>query len=376
MRAQRPTSSGQATPVVPRTAVGRRSPIRRPRPAELVRSPALAVADVLALQRTAGNRAVGRAIATVQRFDPADYNMTVQASARDLLRRALDVVMESPIYLELAAKIRDEGGCKVELDPGMPTVANWHLSTRTIRINPTRVEQAKMVVAGVLAFELAHADQADTFKALQDDVRTGKVDTAVDYAERAEAIEYRSAVLRARASAEMMKSGAWNRYVDPQFRHFLPAGQELDYGPARRFIGTGLWLTFEGYYQTQQVAGHTKILMDKFADLPARQEYLESDVGKRAEALKRYRERQRQRAAERDPGPAPAETGTRDDDSRPARPPAAKPVQTTDPSSLLDPGELQRFWGRRPDDTRFRGQDGRQYRLFATFEGTYYFKPA
>jgi hypothetical protein len=350
--------------------------VRRPRPADLVRSPALSAADVLALQRTAGNRAVGRAVAAVQRFDPAAYRMTVQGTAQDLLRRALDVVMESPIYLQLAAKIRDEGGCRVELDADMATAANWNLTTRTIRINPTKVEQAKMVVAGVLAFELAHSDQAATFTALQDEVRSGKVDTAAEYAERAEAIEYKSAALRARASAEMMKSGAWNMHVDPQFRHFLPKGQELDYGPARRFTGTGLWLTFEGYYQTQQLVGHTKILMDKFPDLPARHDYLASEPGKRAEALKRYRERQRQRDAERESGPpAAAETGTGDVESRPTRPPAAKAVQTTDPSTLLDPGELQRFWSRGPGDTEFRGQDGRRYRLFATIEATYYFKP-
>lgn len=349
--------------------------MRRPQPADLVRSPALSTADVLALQRTAGNQAVGRAVATVQRFDPAEYKMTIQDSGHDLLRRALDVVMESPIYLELAAKIRDEGGCKVELDPGMATAANWHLSTRTIRINPTKVEQAKMVIAGVLAFELAHADQAATFAALQDDVRTGKVDTAAEYGEQAEMIEYRSASLRAKASAEMMKSGAWNKHVDPQFRHFLPKGQEIDYGPTRRFTGTGLWLTFEGYYRTQQRVGHTKILMDKFPDLPARHDYLASAAGKRAEALKRYRERQQQRGTGREPGPpAAAETGTRDIEGRPARPPTAKPVQTTDPSTLLDPGELQRFWSRKPGDNQFRGQDGRQYRLIADIEGTYYFK--
>ncbi|WP_410594803.1 hypothetical protein [Amycolatopsis sp. lyj-23] len=350
--------------------------MRRPAPAELVRSPALSAADVLALQRTAGNRAVGRAVATVQRFDPAEYKMTVQDSQRNLLRRALDVVMESPIYLRLAAKIRDEGGCRVELDPHMATAANWHLPTRTIRINPTKVEQAKMVIAGVLAFELAHADKAATFAALQDDVRTGKVDTAAEYGKRAETIEYASASLRATASAEMMKSGAWNQHVDPQFRHFLPEGQELDYGPGRRFIGTGLWLTFEGFYRTQQDVGHTKILMDKFPDLPARHDYLGSEAGKRAEALKRYRERQQQRDAEREPGPpAAAETGTRGVEGRSARTPAAKPVQTTDPSTLLDPGELQRFWSRKPEDKQFRGQDGRQYRLFAAIEGTYYFKP-
>ncbi|MGW6129076.1 hypothetical protein ACWFNE_03525 [Cellulomonas sp. NPDC055163] len=316
-------------------------------------------------------------MATVQRFDPIAYKMTIPDSRRDLLRRALDVVMQSPVYLELAARIRDGGGCTVELDPGMPTAAHWHAPTRTIHINPSRVDQAKMVLAGVLAFELAHFDQVATFAELQGDVRSGKVDTAAEYGRRAEALEYRSASLRAKASAAMMTSGAWNKHVDPTFRHFLPKGQEVDHGLAGRFTGTGLWLTFEGFYQTQVVAGHTQLLMDRFPNLPARRDYLASPEGMLAEATKRYRERKRQQDIERAPGPpVAAETGTADVEGRPAaRPPAAKPVETTDPSTLLHPDELRRFWSRKSDDTQFRGLDGRRYTLFAAVEGTYYFRP-
>jgi hypothetical protein len=305
-------------------------------------------------------------------FDPSAYRISVDSGRGGILIRALTTVMKSPTFLEAAERIRDEGGATIKWDGTMEHKAHWDLRSRTIFLNPAMIEKERMVIAGILAFELGNASQAREFEDLLESVKTGRVTDAQEYAERAERIEYRSAQLRARDSAELMRRGTWTGHVDTTLRHFIPEGQALQPAFGNLIQGTGLWASFEGYQQTQMVTGHTQGLVERFARLPGRAEYLQSREGRIAEAKRRFQQRQEAKVtAAAHQGLAPA-VGS---------PPVASSSgssgtrSTRDPESFVHPDDRPQLRGDDAQRHVYRGVDGHSYKLFAVVEGEFYFKP-
>jgi hypothetical protein len=298
---------------------------------------------------------------TVQLFDPAEYKIQVAPSERDILLRALDTVMESPLYIGIAEVIRDAGGARVVYDASIDAPAHWNSATRTIALNPRLIEQARMVVAAALAFELGNASQDQQFKVLLQDVESGRVSTAAEYGERAEMIEWESAKLRARAAFQMIPTGEWNQHNDPTLRHFIEKGDSFSTAHGRRIAGDGLWLTFEGFYHMQVSTGHTAGHHERFHELPQRRTYL----------IEAARERYRQRQQRSSGGSTESKEAMQVD--KPKESFGAR-QQTTDPMSFIDPSQHTRFWETGGSGQDWLGRDGNRWRLVANVEGTYLFK--
>jgi hypothetical protein len=220
-----------------------------------------------------------------------------------------------------------------------------------------------------MSFELANASQDLTFQKVQESVKKGDITTAADYGEACERIEYDSARLRARASLEMIRAGRWNEHNDPLLKNFMEKGTKLRYGFNQEIVGTGKWLEFTGYYQTQLLIGHTQTYIDRFPTLPQREEYLKVKAAK-----DRYLERKGEAPKTGDEAP---KAGTGASSSGAGAPKAVKygPMQkVVDPSSFLAGEELGRIWQGDAVGKTFRGVDGNQYYLSTMMEGTFYFK--
>lgn len=306
-------------------------------------------------------------------FNPADYNITVNPSPNDILLRALQVVMESPQYSGMVAEtIRDRGGATVAMDTEMDHPAHWDKSTRTIRINPNRLGNAKMVIANALAFELVNAVQTERIDSVLARVRSGEINTAADYAFAIEQIEYQSARYRAEASLAMIREGKWD--ADSTLRHFMDKGEVLEYGfSPLRIVGDGLWKNFEGFYQTQLLNGHAERIMGRFEELPQRKEYLKN------KEIEEARQRYLLRKAKREGGGMDKEESKKSEEGkkeehRSTGPGLGEMIQVTDPSAFLHHSELTRIWQDGNIGKDYRGRDGAHYRLAACVEGIFYFR--
>ncbi len=318
--------------------------------------------------------------AVIQRnFNPEDYNIKVAITDNDILLRALQTVMESPDYLAIARIISDGGGANVVYDDSIRGQAHWSSSDRTIRLNPRLIRQAKMVIAAILAFELGNASQDKEFQALLTKVATGEVADAGTYGKEAEKIEYQSAKIRACAAMKMIREGNWNKHNDPQLRHFIPMGEYIQSG-LETILGDGLWLTFEGFYQTQVEVGHTAGHEARFAIMVPKSKKPAAATGKPSVDVEAARERYLERkllnqnivenkASGSTSMVAPMATSSQAEVRK-----KSQLIQIQDPSSFLVGSELTRFWEKDQKGNPYLGVDGKRYNLASYIEGTYYFR--
>ena len=274
--------------------------------------------------------------------------------------------MQSTDYRAAAELIGAQGGATIRFDPTISGRAHWHQPSRTINLNPNPEERARMPVAGMLAFELGNAAQSAQFQEILDEVRVGTINDGQEYARRCEMMEYRTAQLRAKASRTMIRQGGWNTYVDPMLRHFLEEGEVIQPRNGPAIVGTGLWLTFEGYFASQQQSGHAGRLVQRFDEIEPRIAYLASPEGKVAEARRRYHQRQRERQTIPADQPAPAGV------TAPTRRPM---VVVTNPAEFLRPEDVSLVASPDAQSRTYTARDGGLYRLSAVVNGEYFFRP-
>jgi hypothetical protein len=210
------------------------------------------------------------------------------------LNGAFQVIIACPAYRRVLAEIVTQGGVQIRLDDAQQPAGAWNSRFRTITVNPGRMKEQGHTMVGVLAFELMNARQDGDFQALLKEVREGRIRDPDDYARRAEQIEYNSAALRASASLKMIQDNKWTTADDPQLRHFLKKGKKL-----KDLVGTGLWVSFEGYLETQQANSHYDGQKERFAILaPADVKEELEKVRKIEEERKKFEQRKRQRELE------------------------------------------------------------------------------
>lgn len=267
--------------------------------------------------------------------------------------------MQSPDYRDAAQLINSQGGATIRFDPSISGRAHWHQPSRTINLNPDPQERARIPLAGMLAFELGNASQSAQFQMILDEVRAGTINDGQEYARRCEMMEYGSARMRATASRTMIEQGGWTTHLDPMLRHFLQEGEVIHPRTGSAIVGTGLWLTFEGYFAAQQQSGHSGRLVQRFDEIEPRIAYLSTREGKVAEATKRFHQRQQARQAT----PAPAAT---------RRP----PVTVTNPAAFLQPEDVSAVQSPGAQARTYTALDGGRYRLITVVDGEYFFGPA
>lgn len=219
-------------------------------------------------------------------------DIRIGPSRNDILERAVDTLRESPLMRGVIGDLEASGGLRIVMDDTLSNEAQWRSSDRTIRLNPDQIEQARMPVAGIIAFEMSNAYHDETFRGLVDAVGSGDVRTPEDYARKAEQIEYHTAMLRARVVLDMLRKDEWHQSVDPTLRHFLEEGEIIETISGKtvyKLEGDGLWLTFEGYLETQMEVGHTQGYYPRFEKLDKPPEVTRELMI--AEAKKKYEER-------------------------------------------------------------------------------------
>jgi hypothetical protein len=262
------------------------------------------------------------------------------------LRDAYKSVVECKDYHIVLCIIQTQGPVQVQIDNVQRPGAAWNSGSRTITINPDRLTELGHTVLGALAFELMNAHHDGEFRAMLKEVEQGRIRNPDEYARKAEQIEYNSASLRAAASLKMIKSGQWKTADDPQLRHFMKQSKELG-----DLTGTGLWMTFDGYLDTQMENGHYDGHKDRFAALAPRdvKEELERARLKEA-ATQRYLQRKQQKNT----------------------------ITTKDPKEVLSKSGYAEFQEAEEqgefEGKRFEMQGGKMCRLFSKIEDDYIFK--
>lgn len=269
------------------------------------------------------------------------------------LKGAFQAIIDSSDYRRVLAEIGLQGEVQIVLDDRHKYAGSWNTALRTITINPNKMKDLGHTMVGTLAFELMNARQDPEFQALVAKAKGGQITDPDEYARAAEAIEYRSASMRANASFKMIKSGKWTRADDRQLRHFLENGQEF-----AGIEGTGMWLTFEGYLDTQKLAKHYDGQKSRFEKMVPEQVRKAIQEARKIEEA-RQRDLQRQSEQERQK--------TRD-----------RTISVKNPHDVLSEAAYEEFFRSKSATSNkgktFEMNDGRICVFVMTFNDEYMFK--